>query len=248
MDKDRIAELLTTFRSIEGMMLDESAALWCILLEVQHASWSFDGLTSGDYLEIGVFKGKSASILAAFSEDFHNNFYIIDPVIADNTIANLQDINPAIKFIKSRSEQMLYSGLHRDHLRSMAFTHIDGMHTFAALTNDLRLCEDLLSDFGILCIDDFHTDLYPQLPAAIYRYLYQGHSDLAIFLLGFNKIYLCRNEAKRYYYNWTRDNIVQRLRDLNYNLSLVKTDRHEFFDAFAIVPFTGDKHFGDPFR
>jgi hypothetical protein len=248
MDRGKIAEILNAYRSIEGMMLEESAAIWCILLEEQHASWSFDGLTSGGYLEIGVFKGKSASILASFSDQYQNDFYVIDPVIEESTITNLNKFDPDIRFVQRRSELVLYSDLHREHLRSMSFIHIDGMHTFSALTNDLQLCEDMLADFGILCIDDFHTDLYPQLPAAIYRYLYLGHSDLSIFLLGFNKVYLCRNEAKRHYYNFVRDHLINRLAAFDLKLSLVKTDRNDFFDAFAVVPFTGDKHFGDPFR
>src|SRR6266481_1018796 len=50
-------------RSIEGYLLDESAAIWCFLLQEQQKTWSWDGLSAGDYLEIGAFKGKSASIL-----------------------------------------------------------------------------------------------------------------------------------------------------------------------------------------
>jgi hypothetical protein len=60
-------------REIEGSLLEESAAIWCFLLQ-KRRTWSWDGLGRGDYLEIGAFKGKSASILAAFTRAWGNAF------------------------------------------------------------------------------------------------------------------------------------------------------------------------------
>jgi hypothetical protein len=179
---------------------------------------------------------------------YTNKLYLIDPVLEPSTVQRLKSLSDKAEFLMVKSETLAHSSFHRERTRSVAFAHVDGMHTFSALTSDLRLCEDILADFGMLCADDFHTDLYPQLPAALYRYLYSGHSDLSIFLVGFNKVYLCRNEAKRYFFNWVRDNLIDGLLELGYRTTLVKTDRHDLFDAFAVVPFTGDKHFGDPSR
>jgi Methyltransferase domain len=226
-------------RNIDGYFLDESAAIWCFLLQEQQATWSWDGLMSGDYLEIGVFKGKSASVLAGYAQAFGNSIAVVDPIILPETRATLDAIGARVEYLPIRSESLMTHEYSRLHYRSVAFAHIDGMHRFAAVQSDLRTCEDMLSDFGVIAIDDFHTDLYPQIPAAVYRYLYSGLSDLSIFLVGFNKVYLCRNVAKWFFKKVVHERALTVLKDLGYTVSLVKTDRNDAFDAYSVTPWQG---------
>jgi len=240
--------ILNTQRGIDGYLLEQSAAVWCVLLDWQHGTWTWQDLSKGDYLEIGVFKGKSASILAGFSTAYSNRLFLVDPAVDLRTKDTLNSLCNAVTFVEHRSEKLRHSEFLAKHVRSIAFGHIDGLHSFSAVTNDLELFEDLLDDFGILSVDDFHTDLYPQVPAAVYRHLYSGQSDLSIFLVGFNKAYLCRNAAKRYYASMVRDNLLDSLRLLDHSLTLVKTDRHDLFDSFSIGPFMGEPYHGDRYR
>lgn len=242
-----INSVLETQRSIDGMLLEVSAATWCTLLGWQHATWSWCGVGNANYLEIGTYKGKSASILAHFCEEYGNELTIVDPVIRDEAISNLRGISSRVGFIEQRSEYLRFSDYHKENIRSLAFIHVDGMHTYSAVISDLTVCEELLSDYGILCLDDFHTDLYPQIPAATYRYLLSGISDLSIFSIGFNKAYLCRNAAKLYYMQCVRDYMIYALEELGHKVTIVKTDRNDDFDTYSFVPFQGESKFGDHF-
>lgn len=242
-----VAAITATATKIEGMMLPESIAIWHSVLQTQHATWAWEGLRSGPYLEIGTFKGKSGSILAHYSQAYGTGFEVVDPVIDDDTKQMLTAINAATKFNQIRSEYLRLSSSYQELFRSCAFIHIDGMHTFSAVTEDLRYVEDLIGDFGVVCIDDFHNDLYPQVSAAVYRHLYSGRSDLSLFLIGFHKAYLCRNEAKRYFHACVRENFVHQLSLIGYNLTLVKTDRHDLLDAFALC-YADQALAGDPNR
>src|SRR5262245_53609562 len=91
--------LIERWRRIDGYMLEESAAIWCFLLSEQHNTWSWQGLSGGDYLEIGAFKGKSASILATHSRAYGNKLAIVDPEILAETRATLNAITSDIEYL-----------------------------------------------------------------------------------------------------------------------------------------------------
>jgi hypothetical protein len=240
-----ISQILETRRAIPGSFLEESAAVWCALLPAQQKTWAWAGQAPGDYLEIGVLHGKSASVLAGFGNAYGNSLTIVDPRIEPATRTTLDAISPRVDYIEIISERLPQSEFYAKGARSMAFAHIDGMHRFSAVISDLRVCEHLLADFGIISVDDFHTDLFPQIPAAVYKYLYSGISDLCIFLVGLNKAYLCRNIAKKYFMQISRVGLLPALESMGQKLTLVKTDRNDSFDAFAIAHYWDGPLFGN---
>ena len=237
--------VLNTQRTIAGSLLEESAAVWCVLLQAQHATWSWRGLSPGDYLEIGVLHGKSASVLACLGHEYGNTLTIVDPKIHEETKRTLNSLSSQIHYIETVSEKLPQSEFYAANRRQIAFAHIDGMHRFSSVISDLQVCEALLADFGIISVDDFHTDLFPQIPAAVYKYLYSGVSDLCIFLVGLNKAYLCRNIAKKYYRELSGKQLLPSLEALGQRLTLVKTDRNDSFDAFGIAGFYESRIFGN---
>lgn len=239
--------ILETQRGIEGMLMEVSAATWCILLDAQHATWAWQGVGPADYMEIGTFKGKAASILASFAAEYGNALTVVDPVVLPQTRDLLNAITERMRFIEAPSERLRYGDFHRDNLRHIGFVHIDGMHTYSAVLSDLAVCEELVSDFGLICLDDFHSDMYPQVSAAAYKYLSSGLSDLSLFLVGFNKAYLCRNGAKHYFADFVGQHLAYGLEDAGHPVSLVKNDRHDSFDAYALVPFQGERFIGPGF-
>jgi hypothetical protein len=170
---------------------------------------------------------------------------VVDPQIPPQTREALDAICPRIDYIQAESESLRNSQFHSENRRRISFAHIDGMHRFSAVISDLSVCEDVLSSFGIIAVDDFHTDLFPQVPAAVYKYLYSGKSDLSPFLIGMNKAYLCRNVAKRHFMEFARSQLLPGLEKLGHKLTLVKTDRNDSFDAFGISRFFQDRLFGN---
>lgn len=243
----RFGDILELQRGVDGMLMEVSAAAWCVLLDAQHASWQWSGSQTPDYLEIGTFKGKAASILASFCEQYGNRLTIVDPEVRPEARLLLDGISTRVSYLEVGSEKLAHSEYLRDNIRNIAWAHIDGMHSFSAVVSDLTMCEQMLSEFGIICIDDFHTDLYPQIPAAVYKYLFGTPTDLCIFLVGFNKAYLCRNSSRRYFSTFVGENLHWALDELGHKVSLVKTDRNQNFDSYAIAPFQGDVKFGEAF-
>ncbi|HLY06402.1 MAG TPA: class I SAM-dependent methyltransferase [Rhizomicrobium sp.] len=247
--KIRVAEemdfrsILEIQRGVEGYMLEASAAVWCVLLQAQHETWNRS--TSGDYLEIGVWKGKSASVLASFSRIYGNMLTVVDRKILPETRQTLDAISPRVNYVNSLSEELCQTEFYAKNRRRIAFAHIDGSHKFSAVISDLQICEQMLANFGIISVDDFHTDLFPQIPAAVYKYVFSGVSDLCIFLVGLNKAYLCRNLAKKHFMQFARTDLLPALERNGQKLTLAKTDRNDSFDAFGIGGFFERRLFGD---
>jgi hypothetical protein len=240
------SRVLETQQNIPGYMLEGSAAVWYVLLQAQHETWTWkDRATSGDYLEIGVWKGKSASVLASFSNLYGNALTVVDTQILPETRQTLDALSPRVNYMNAASEDLAQTPFSAKNARRIAFAHIDGSHRFASVISDLRVCESLVSNFGIVAVDDFHTDLFPQIPAAVYKYLYSGTSDLCVFLVGLNKAYLCRNIAKKYYMQFSATELLPALEKIGQKLTLAKTDRNDSFDAFAITWFFDNRLYGD---
>src|ERR1044071_3334833 len=98
--------ILERQRTIAGYFLDESAAIWCFLLQEQHVTWSWEGLTSGDYLEIGVFKGKSASVLAEYARLLEIAVFAEIRVILPDAAPPLDGMGAGFDSLPIRSEHL----------------------------------------------------------------------------------------------------------------------------------------------
>ena len=225
------SKVLQDAKAIEGWMLDESIAVWHFLLSSKPES-------EGGMLEIGVLHGKSASILANHAAENNEPLYLVDPELTSGARNSIGRIHPSTRFIECFSEALPSNQLMTDAARSLRFIHVDGMHRFANVLEDLRIAQDLLSDFGIVSVDDFFTDLFPQVAAAVFQYVTSAESKLSIFLTAFNKCYLCKKSAKLHYLRLVRFDALERLRAMGHVLTLVKTDKHENFNAFSLVPDT----------
>lgn len=71
--------------------------------------------------------------------------------------------------------------------------HVDGLHTEAAVIQDLNFVYRNLSDSGVVVVDDYRHLHFPGIASALYRFL--AESDMAIFLVTEAKAYLTRKSA-----------------------------------------------------
>ena len=110
----------------------------------------------GDFLEIGVWKGKSLALIRDFCEP-NKRVIGIDPLslpgqLEDFTYfqnALLKDVN----FIQGFSEQSL--GRLLAVTNKLSVIHIDGGHLFNNVVTDFFLYDRLLSPGGIIVFDDY---------------------------------------------------------------------------------------------
>lgn len=172
--------------STEGMLSEFSMAVMDCLLALQD-----DLAVGGHLLEIGVFKGRSAMLLAHRARPGERLVLVdIEPYLDQ---AKLGAIFPGFEFVQCGSEDFphRFAG-YADLKRACRVVHIDSSHGFRATLHELEMAETLLADRGIIILDDFTNLNYSQIIAATYKYLYSGKSDLMMFLVTEEKGYLCR--------------------------------------------------------
>jgi hypothetical protein len=217
------------FGDVEGFFVPESQAAWDFLLTCQN-----DMRVPGSFVEIGVWKGKSA-YLGALHCSKENRIGLVD----------IQDIGTVSERIKALSGAVVstFIGKSLDFAQSPIVRElaparwfpIDGDHTGYATTTDLATASSILGDQGIICVDDFFNPRYPQLTGAVYRWLF-ANSDLKMFLCGGNKAYICRSEHYALYESLVRKFLAQHLQAAGVSVTLAKTSYVHDGGCFAIEP------------
>jgi len=220
------------FSNLPGYFSEVSLVIWDSLLSHQRGCD-----VQGSLLEIGVFRGKSAAVLAIFTNE-NEDLALID--LSDNlqeAASNLDSFcSGTLRVIQARSDSVEASDWAKSEEPDFRWIHIDGEHTAKAVLSDLELSEQLLSDKGIICVDDFFSYQYPQITLATIDYL-SAHADrLTLFLTGWNKAYLCRPEyAAENLLPYVRDNLVGDLQNRGFKkFTLYKTDYPDRYNCFGI--------------
>jgi hypothetical protein len=153
-------------------------------------------------LEIGVYKGGWAFNL---TRNIPGIFFIgIDPY------PNLEAIK--YSFINKRDQlgfnevMHLYRSYHE--LQSSCYSHLtfdiihcDGAHTQSSVNKDLINVLPMLTENGLLVIDDLFYHSYPGVTAAAFSFIEKN--QLAPFLFTEKKLYVCRANYYQYYLDKT---------------------------------------------
>lgn len=69
---------------------------------------------------------------------------------------------------------------------------IDGGHRYHDVESDLRLAESVLTDEGVIVVDDFCSAVWPEVTFAAYDFLRANADRIAPALITRNKLYVCR--------------------------------------------------------
>jgi hypothetical protein len=78
------------------------------------------------------------------------------------------------------------------------FFHIDGGHLTQEALTDLHLAADVLHDAGVIVLDDPFRCEWPGVTEAFLQFLDHRH-DFVPVALGFNKLVICKRDARRTY-------------------------------------------------
>jgi hypothetical protein len=217
--------------AVPGYFITEAAGAWDAFLDFQETS-----AIPGHLAEIGVWKGKSASLLALHL-GAKDRLALIDLGFPQDVRARLEGFAPkgSLIYVEQRSSRPLPAALASSWPRTVRFFHIDGEHTGEAVINDLRMASDWLSDTGLICLDDFFNPMYPQLTAAVFEYLAAHRHELTLVLCGHNKGYLCRPTASHLYLGFIRSKLVKELGERNLkNITVFKTTQASDMNCFGI--------------
>src|SRR5581483_8963163 len=107
-------------------------------------------------------------------------------------------------------------------------------------TGDLRTAAHLIAERGIICVDDFFNFRYPQVTAAVYRFLFEHPLEFRMLFCGATKCYLVRAGAYAMYEAEIREGLASHLEQCGYKLQLYKTSYSSDMGCFAM--WIGEHH------
>lgn len=172
-------------KGIEGWFDRNDAALFAAVTAVQHRAG-----TTGDVLEIGGYKGRSAVVLAdglAAAETLHvcdpfedptrdrgnvrendRSYATLSRQAFDATLARFPVPDPVVHQCMSVDlPGRLRPGTFR-------FVHVDGSHLEGPVRADLALARELLGPGGVVVCDDYRSPHTPGTAIAVWEAVLEG--------------------------------------------------------------------------
>lgn len=158
----------------------------------------------GALVEIGVFFGRSFSILALDARETGSKALGLDlfdipgqRAYVDDICAKL-DVVPAVEIVAGPSEDVKADDLVGRHGKARFF-HIDGGHERHHLVADLALAMNVMADDCVIIFDDFMNAQYPDLSVAIIDSMREHSARLVPFAITRAKLYACNPAMKQTY-------------------------------------------------
>jgi hypothetical protein len=215
---DKSRSLLEYFESVDGMMTVNAAAGFLAVFQEMRRCGS-----RGHWFETGVYKGKSATLLCGSAAD-DEDVVLIDVGYHD-TWDHLNALHGSIISTVSESETVEYAfpSIKKYYGKTMVL-HSDGSHFYDNVYSDLILANKLLTEDGIIILDDFGNPHYPQVQAAAYAYLAAFPEHFAFFITGENKAFLCRPSRHKNFLNYALAKFPKDMETSGHPVLVSKTD------------------------
>jgi len=186
---------------IQGWLYDADAQL----IEAIGAIQSANGF-SGSVGEIGVHHGRLFILLYLMLHDGENAFCVdvfenqqlnVDLSGAGNREIFISNVilfaaGAADISIITSDSQLVSSTNITDEIGPVRLFSIDGAHTMQATHSDLGLAVDSLADSGVIIVDDCFNADWPGVSDGLHTFFSQRPRELAVFAIGYNKVFLCR--------------------------------------------------------
>ena len=224
--------------AISGWFGVHSYALWRSLLDFQKA-----GGVRGDLFEIGVWRGRSAAVLASYQEE-GETLYLCDLKVDDVAIraafASIGAADRKVVAISAPSSELPGRLDLRALHQSVRWLHIDGEHTGPAVYSELELAHRIVRPDGLVVIDDFFSPRYPANTTEVIRYLEKNPFHFRLLAVGFNKGYLCRPESLPRYMDFMASGMSRTLGGYGAKTTIFKTTGPWDTDAVGITDFVDD--------
>jgi hypothetical protein len=187
---------------------------------------------SGDAVEMGVYRGKSAIVIGRrLNVGETLRLYDIEDYLDHGKLART---GATVDFNLRNTSKLFWWNL-RKHKKSVRICHIDSSHTFDATMHEMALADYMLSDDGILILDDYTNLHYSQIVGAMFRYLFTTSTKLTPFLVTGEKAYLCRKDAFPLYGQFVLAELRSRLVDRGVgDICIARTDISTSYRAFYV--------------
>lgn len=97
------------------------------------------------------------------------------------------------------TDRNVFSNMNQCH-----YISVDGGHTPEHVVNDLTVAADLVTNNGVVIVDDYFNHWWPSVTEGIAKYL-MTTPRLVPFATSKNKMWMCKLSYKRQYYNYIKD-------------------------------------------
>jgi len=190
-------------------------------------------------MEIGVWRGKSA-FLGALHAQPSEPVVLVDISDVTDVAEQIRTFHPeSVVTVTGRSSSVFRASAPYEQYRTaMRFFHVDGGHSCVGTYADIVIGSEMTSDQALISIDDFGNMRYPQLHAAVFKFLFE-RPDFRMVLCGANKAYLCRTEDFAFYDGLIRDQLVRHATALGSRFTLARTSYAHDYGCFSVQPFEG---------
>jgi hypothetical protein len=122
---------------------------------------------------------------------------------------------------------------------SVRLASIDGGHTKECTINDLRLIESVLTEHGIIIVDDYFNSHWPDVSAGVAEYLLNRESELLPFAISPNKLYLTARANSAFYRAQLRQRFsvfkVSRMFGADVDVYQFTPEKPDFIESLKIV-------------
>ena len=223
------------FGSTPGYFQDGAIATWDFFLTTQRQM-----SVAGNFFEIGVLSGKSALLAACHMQ--RGEWCILNDINPiDDVVAKIRSLDePQVQAVLTKSLSLLTApDLGRFH-GTARWVHIDGDHDGHSVTNDLHVAERFLADRGVICVDDFFSGRYPQVTAAVYKFLFDTTPLYRMVLCGAGKCYLVRSADYTLYEGLVRKHLAGHLHSRGQSATIHKSTHAYDMGCFSIDPRVRD--------
>ena len=224
----RFSKCVRDADSIEGMLSKFSIAVMDMMLSLQ-AQW----LVPGQLVEFGVYRGRSAAVLANHART-GERLVLVDPVDLIEH-AKLRSIYPPTEVVIATADDFprVMPG-YRSLVGNCRVVHIDASHQFEPTQRELAIADKLLADDGLIILDDYTNLNYSQNIAAIFKYLFTRPTNLTPVLVTEEKAYLCRRAAFERYARFLIEHAGEEMAARGIDACLARTDLTPEYGAFFL--------------
>jgi hypothetical protein len=220
--------------AIPGWFGAHSYALWRSLLDFQAES------VHGNLFEIGVWRGRSASVLASYCRD-DETLYLCDIQVDEPSLSTAFEGVGAkgrnIVTIAAPSSELPRRLDLRTMHQTVRWMHIDGEHTGSAVYSELELANQIVRTDGLVVIDDFFSPRYPANTTEAVRYLEKNPFHFRLLAVAFNRGYFCRPESLPLYMDYIAGGLSRALQAYDCPSTIFKTTGPWDTDAVGITSF-----------
>lgn len=213
----------------DGMMNNLSVALFEGILQFQKKQ-----NITGDMIEYGVYRGKSASLILRHLKK-GEMAYLVD--VADYPeLDKLAEVSKQFKFLKGKSESLLQEQNFLAEIPDQVrFSHHDASHSFINVISEMEAMAPRIAPRGLMVLDDYGNPSYQQVVAASFTYLARPESPLETLLYSSNKAYLCRKEDFEFYARFVVNDLLGLLSEAGHDCYITRTEDHSQYRAFSIA-------------